>query len=169
MVLIKIKISRKKRCFILIPERVLDNMLDRHVDRVGLAERYNTCLVCKKHGAWYKRPTHRQVVELLLESLEHFNICAGERHYSIPHHLFLHIKCRNFLPDGYPATDAEDGYFKINFKKINGGGPLALKEVRKYGEIHNREANKITNTLKKDYLLYDDSVWLVHHITPAIR
>lgn len=169
MVLIKKKIVGKRCDVVLIPKRPLFDMLSRHVEREYLAERKNTCIVNSKNN-WTGKPRNKEVVRLLMESLDREILKEGERPYAIPHHLFRHLKCRDFDKEGNIVSEPFEGDFRIRLIKIHGRSNVAIRELRNYEPIGPFETIKIRNTLKKiEKKCEKESIWLVHHVHPAVR
>ena len=170
MVLIIKKITGKRCDIILIPKGPINDMLERHVDRIGLAVgRANTCIV-QYHNQWTGIPSHTSVIRLLLETLENHRIFEGENRYPIPHHLFNSLRCRDFDDKNNILSEVFDGDFQINFIRIEGRGDKAVQEARRYEKIGLIESIKIKNTFKKVYGLCEkELIFLAHHIHPARR
>lgn len=168
MVLI-IKKIRGKRCdVILIPKRPLNDMLERHVDRIDLVRsRPNTCIV-KEDGI--SKLSHGQAIKLLLETLQRQRILEGERRYPIPHHLFEDLICRDFEWPGRPIGGTFEGDFKINFIRVKGEGKKAISEAQSYESLNMFEIIKIKNTFRGIGGRCEKVfVFLAHHIYPARR
>ncbi|MFH1053149.1 MAG: hypothetical protein V1740_01915 [Candidatus Woesearchaeota archaeon] len=168
MVLIAKKIRKKRGDIVLITLKSINDMFERHVDRLFLAPgRPNTCFVSSKYS-WTGKPSHTKIIRLLLESLEYRLLYEGEKPYPIPHHLFTNILCRDFDSSGNPISDPFEGDFMINLKRIRGGGKLAVKTLMTIDHINASEDIKIKNTINKIEAECEQvMIFFIHHIHPA--
>jgi len=178
MVLIIKKITPKRIDIILIPKMPFDNMIERHVERKGLARgRLNTCFVTSARE-WTGKPRHIKTTKLLLESLKGQRIVEGENKFPIPHHLSRNIKCRDFDSLGYSESPVFEGSFGINFVRIRGRGKAAIAKMQTYEKISLSERMKIMNTFRNIRELIEERkkkgekegkvfVFLARHIHPA--
>jgi hypothetical protein len=77
MVLIVKKQSHKRCDLILVPKRILNDFLDKHVARQHLnAHNPNTCMV-NSDDKWIGKPSHSEVMKLLLDTLQKQRILEG--------------------------------------------------------------------------------------------
>ncbi|MBR9683623.1 hypothetical protein GOV03_03725 [Candidatus Woesearchaeota archaeon] len=172
MVIIVKKITPKRCDVILIPAKPLNNMLVRHVARIGLAQgRGNTCIVTSKKD-WKGKPSYKEVVKILLETVKKQKIVDGRGKYAIPQHLFHNLKCRTFDASGVAVSKTYNGKLVIDFKRIKGKGKLVTKEIqnKSYENMGPIERLKIKNTFKKiEGKCEKEFVFVVEHIHPALN
>ena len=164
-------VNPKIRCdILLIPQRPLNDMLERHVDRFHLSRnRENTCIVT---GApqWIGVPTHNRVIKFLIESLKKERVREGERRYRMDHKNFPNLKCKSFVYPNTGVSNVYEGDFVINFIRIRGGRRLAIREIERneYELLDPDERIKIRNTINKIANEYKISlIFLAHHMHPA--
>ncbi|MBU0459212.1 MAG: hypothetical protein KJ597_06830 [Nanoarchaeota archaeon] len=168
--------KRGRRCdLVIIPTRPLKDMLERHVDRLDLhLKKPTTCLV--KQPFWRKKPSHEEIIKMLMLTIEVRRIRPGERSYAIPNQKFPNIKCREFNTDRgihVPVAGPFDGVFRINFTLILGGAQRTIKELKNYEKwtlykTIRGEKRKIENTIKKIEEKFEEiNIFMAIHIHPA--
>ncbi len=170
MVIVVTKRVRNRIDIIFIPARPLNDMLIRHVDRIGLADRSNTCFVTPDNG-WTGIPSHTDAIRLLLLTINTHRMLESENAYPIPRD--GRLRCKNFDLMGNPISVEFDGDFLLNLIRIHGGGPKSIAEIQSYEEVNPSEREKILNTFRKfpdafvPHSKFKAFVFLVHHLTPA--
>lgn len=186
MVLIIVKAPVGKRHdIILIPERPLLDMLERHVARKGLAKgRPNTCIVTYKKN-WTGIPEYKVIVELLTNTIKENRMLEGENWYPIIYKSGLqdlsnYLRCLVFSGDrrepmgdklnskGNVKRDTFPGYFVISLIRIRGRSKAAIKEIRHYESIGIIERFKLKKAFKEiETLSGNEMVFFARHIHPA--
>lgn len=170
MVIVVTKRVGNRIDIIFIPAQPLNDMLVRHVDRIGLANRSNTCIVTPDNG-WTGIPSHADVIKSLLLTINTHRMLEGEHAYPIPRS--DKIRCKNFDLMGNPISAEFEGDFLLNLIRIHGGGPKSIAEIQSYELVNPSEREKILNTFRKfpdafvPHSKFKAFVFLVHHLTPA--
>ena len=168
--MVLIIVSKKAdRCdIVFVPKIPLDALLEKHVDREGLAGREpKACIVDARHN-WTGKPSHHHVIKLLTETLEkQAKLVGKDRRYPIPHHILQHnLLCRDFDEHGDPVGGTFEGVFKISIDKIS--WKKVAEGLRAYESIGKSELKDINDTFAnlkgqcKEKLAY-----IVTHITPG--
>ena len=187
MVLIIIKKAPvgKRHDIILIPERPLLDMLEKHVARKGLAKgRSNTCIVTYKKN-WTGIPKYKDIVELLTNTIKENRMLEGENLYPIIYQsgfqdLSNYLRCLVFSGDrrepigdkldskGKVKRDTFPGYFVINLVRIRGKSKAAIKEIKRYEPIGMMARLKLKKAFKEvETLSGNEMVFFARHIHPV--
>lgn len=169
MALIVRRITAKVCYIILVPLRPVLDMIDRHVHRKSLkADCDTTCIVSNNDGNWTGKPTCKEVVGLLLESLaSRMRPVEGENSYPFASD---DLMCRSFRPPNWAVSEPYKGDFIINLVRIKGRARASIALLQKYEELNKAETTKIENLFRK---IADkcakEIVLVLHHIHPVER
>jgi len=174
MVLIIPKKIGKNITLVFLPKKPLFDMLERHVRRIGLASRDNTCFVLQDN---ISIPKDKEIISIIIKTLLSQPIAEG-----------MDLKCnikdllkksnlmlRNFANTNEPVNDATcKGFLKISAIRIKGGATLSLKKLKNYEKMNESEIAKIRSTFIKLNEEMEKGryksiiIYIIIHIHPSI-
>ena len=167
------KEDRDRIDILLIPEEILKDFIEVHIQRKFKKGETKTCIVTKEND-WNGTPSENQVIDLLKQSLNRFRIIDGfDVKILIRHQLFNNTMCRNYFSDGktiIPKNDIYSGFFKITFFKINGRYKKTIEELRKrpWLSFTKSQMDELILLFKNVENKYPkEFVFLIEHIHPV--
>src|SRR3989344_246355 len=134
MVLIWTKETRRRLDVIFVPESILNDMIETHLERKFPIDTQKTCFVNSDNDL-IGIPPENQIIQLLKEILDKNILMGGfDMRMKMPHHWFNNIKCCEFIMTrngSVPSNDVFECDFIITFFRVEGRAKKSIQEIKK--------------------------------------